>query len=309
MEALTTTSLPFTRSVSVHVLNRGFGRGSWRKRCSGRSRGEILSLVRLPLVFPRSNPRRSYMLPLFPPSVACSGYGRRECLRKFVAGAASSFPTPGGGDRGEEGGDDGDEVEKALGMDGNIPGSSEEFLRRVSSRAYDMRCHLMQTIDSSSYEVLDRNPWREDSKPVFVLTQGDNQLCTMKTRQNQSEVERELELLFSRRAKWQGKVDNKAKNASSSSKFNMFVEDIRDGVLVFEDEREATSYCELLQDGKLHCEGIAELEVSSVFDICRKMRALAVLFRRGRTPPLPKSLERNLRARKRSLEDQETSSE
>ena len=35
------------------------------------------------------------------------------------------------------------------------------------------------------------------------------------------------------------------------------------------------------------------------------MRALAVLFRRGRTPPLPQSLEQNLKARKRSLEDQD----
>lgn len=42
-----------------------------------------------------------------------------------------------------------------------------------------------------------------------------------------------------------------------------------------------------------------------VFDLCRKNRALAVLFRRGRTPPLPESLKLNLRARKRSLEDQE----
>jgi hypothetical protein len=42
-----------------------------------------------------------------------------------------------------------------------------------------------------------------------------------------------------------------------------------------------------------------------VFDLCRKMRALAVLFRQGRKPPLPQSLELNLRARKRSLEDQE----
>lgn len=44
---------------------------------------------------------------------------------------------------------------------------------------------------------------------------------------------------------------------------------------------------------------------AQVFDLCRKMRALAVLFRRGRTHPLPESLELNLRARKRSLEDQD----
>lgn len=220
-----------------------------------------------------------------------------------MASSSSSSPMPHEGPEDEEG-KNGDEVERALGMDGSIPSSSEEFLQRVSSRAYDMRRHLLQTIDSSSYEVLDHNPWREDSKPVFVLTQGNNQLCTMKTRQSRSEVERELGLLFTRRTKWDKKVDNKAKHARSGTKFNMLVEDIREGVLVFEDESEASRYCELLQ-GVQKCEGIAELEVSSVFDICQKMRALAVLFRRGRTPPLPKSLEQNLRARKRSLEDQD----
>lgn len=52
------------------------------------------------------------------------------------------------------GGDDGEieEVERALHMDGTIPGTSDEFLKRVSSRAYDMRRHLHQSFDSSSYD-------------------------------------------------------------------------------------------------------------------------------------------------------------
>jgi hypothetical protein len=53
----------------------------------------------------------------------------------------------GGGTSGED-----DEVEKALHMDGTIPGSSDEFLKRVSSRAYDMRRNLHQSFDSSSYD-------------------------------------------------------------------------------------------------------------------------------------------------------------
>ncbi|XP_049931862.1 histone deacetylase 15 [Nymphaea colorata] len=77
------------------------------------------------------------------------------------------------------------------------------------------------------------------------------------------------------------------------------------GCSVFEDEQDATRYCDLLQGGGEGCEGVAELEASSVFDLCRKMRALAVLFRRGRTPPLPDNLKLNLKARKRSLEDNE----
>jgi len=35
-------------------------------------------------------------------------------------------------------------------------------------------------------------------------------------------------------------------------------------ILVFEDEDDATKYCDLLQGGGQGCEGIAELEASSV---------------------------------------------
>lgn len=194
-----------------------------------------------------------------------------------------------------------EEVERALHMDGTIPGSSNEFVKQVSSRAYDMRRHLQQSFDSSSYDVLEANPWREPSKPVYVLTHRENQLCTMKTRRNRSEVERELGLLFSKGGKWR----NQAKQPGSETKFQMLVEDIREGVLVFEDQTEAAKYCDLLQGGGQDCEGVAEIEASSVFDLCQKMRALAVLFRRGMTPPQPESLKLNLGARKRSLEDQE----
>ncbi|XP_021910135.1 uncharacterized protein LOC110823938 [Carica papaya] len=204
-------------------------------------------------------------------------------------------------DDGED--DNGNEdMERALHLDGTIPGTPDEFVKRVSSRAYDMRRHLQQSFDSSSYDVLDANPWREASKPVYVLTQRENQLCTMKTRRNRSEVERELGLLFSKGGKRRSEYGNQAKQ-SRGTKFQMLVEDIRDGVLVFEDEKEAARYCDLLQGGGQGCEGVAEIEASSVFDLCQKMRALAVLFRRGRTPPLPRSLELSLRARKRSLED------
>ncbi|KAJ8547966.1 hypothetical protein K7X08_021202 [Anisodus acutangulus] len=97
-----------------------------------------------------------------------------------------------------------------------------------------------------------------------------------------SEVERELRMFFSK-GKWQ----NRAKQPEAGTKFQMLVEDIREGVLVFVDENEAAKYCDLLQGGGQGCEGVAEIEASSVFDLWRKMRALSVLFRRGRTPPLP----------------------
>lgn len=233
---------------------------------------------------------------------------RSSRSRRRVSCRLASGSGDGDGDAKEEdnSNDDGsEEVERALHLDGTIPGTSNEFVKQVSSRAYDMRRHLQQSFDSSSYDVLDANPWRENSKPVYVLTHRENQLCTMKTRRNISEVEKELGLLFSKGGKWRSEIGSQTKQSRRGTKFQMLVEDVREGVLVFEDENEAVRYCDLLQGGGKGCEGVAEIEASSVFDLCQKMRALAVLFRRGRTPPLPQSLELNLRARKRSLEDQE----
>ncbi|KAK6921983.1 Protein of unknown function DUF3110 [Dillenia turbinata] len=211
----------------------------------------------------------------------------------------------GGDDEEREEDESRDEIERALRLDGTIPGTSNEFVKQVSSRAYGMRRNLQQTFDSSSYDVIETNPWRETSKPVYVLTHTQNQLCTMKTRRHRSEVERELGLLFSKVGKFKSGIGNKATKPRTGTKFQMQVEDIREGVLVFEDETEAARYCGLLQGGSQGCEGVAEIEASSVFDLCQKMRALAVLIRRGRTPPVPESLQLNLRARRRSLEDQE----
>ncbi|KAF9674406.1 hypothetical protein SADUNF_Sadunf10G0124000 [Salix dunnii] len=236
-------------------------------------------------------------------------FSRRSCRsRRRVSCRLASGSGDGDAKEEDNSNDDGsEEVERALHLDGTIPGTSNEFVKQVSSRAYDMRRHLQQSFDSSSYDVLDANPWRETSKPVYVLTQRENQLCTMKTRRNRSEVEKELGLLFSKGGKWRSEIGSQAKQARRGTKFQMLVEDVREGVLVFEDENEAVRYCDLLQGGGKGCEGVAEIEASSVFDLCQKMRALAVLFRRGRTPPLPQSLELNLRARQRSLEDQEDS--
>ena len=68
--------------------------------------------------------------------------------RAVVAAAASPRPPP--SPEGDDG--DGQEVERAMGMDGGIPGTSGEFLRRVSSRAYGMRRHLMESLDSLAYD-------------------------------------------------------------------------------------------------------------------------------------------------------------
>ncbi|CAI0391015.1 unnamed protein product [Linum tenue] len=188
----------------------------------------LLSLQRRSATFPCSSSSHNHQryLNLLLPRVASSfadpnSFRRRGRRFSFRANAGSGG---GGEDKragsgGGEGDDDQEELERALHLDGTIPGTSDEFVKQVSSRAYDMRRHLQQTFDSSSYD--------------------------------------------------------------------------------------AARYCDLLQGGGKGCEGVAEIEASSVFDLCRKMRGLAVLFRRGTTPPMPQSLELNLKARKRSLEDQE----
>ncbi|KAH7314621.1 hypothetical protein KP509_21G011200 [Ceratopteris richardii] len=62
---------------------------------------------------------------------------------------SSSIPGPGPVDD-----SDGDEldIEQALQLDGQIPSTSDALLKQVSSRAYDMRRRLEQSIDSSSYD-------------------------------------------------------------------------------------------------------------------------------------------------------------
>jgi hypothetical protein len=66
--------------------------------------------------------------------------------------AASVSPRPRPPQPSPEGDGDEKEVERAMGMDGGIPGTSDEFLRRVSSRAYGMRRHLMESLDSLAYD-------------------------------------------------------------------------------------------------------------------------------------------------------------
>lgn len=72
--------------------------------------------------------------------------------RAVVAAASSRPPPPPSREGGDGGGEEEEEVERAMGMDGGIPGTSGEFLRRVSSRAYGMRRHLMESLDSLAYD-------------------------------------------------------------------------------------------------------------------------------------------------------------
>lgn len=75
-----------------------------------------------------------------------------DCKCKFNGGDARRGEENGHGDNDDDVDGEKEEVERALHLDGTIPSTSGEFLRRVSSRAYDMRRHLQQSFDSSSYD-------------------------------------------------------------------------------------------------------------------------------------------------------------
>lgn len=63
-----------------------------------------------------------------------------------------------------------------------------------------------------------------------------------------SEVERELGLLFSKGGKWRPEIGNQAKQSRGGTKFQMLVEDIREGVLVsfLLDNKTFSKFCSLI---------------------------------------------------------------
>jgi len=125
---------------------------------------DSLSSVSPSIVLPHSSTpllRRHVKIPLsitphrnrsLSSSLSAAGWRRKDAWE-------SSCKAVGGGDPGDgDGGDASDDVEvdRALRLDGTIPGSADEFVKQVSSRAYDMRRHLHESLDSSSYDGIIR---------------------------------------------------------------------------------------------------------------------------------------------------------
>ena len=76
-------------------------------------------------------------------------------FRSSKPSVAPFFTRSHAGDDEDEDEDEAEVVERALGMDGSIPASADELVKRVSSRAYEMRSQLKSTIGSSSYDGAD----------------------------------------------------------------------------------------------------------------------------------------------------------
>lgn len=122
---------------------------------------DSLASVSPSVVLPPSNPVRLGRRRLFFasrnrfPSPSLASFNGVRCYRSSEHRSRKSISrifcsSSGGGDVGDEEGKE--EVDKALNLDGTIPGSSDEFVKQVSSRAYDMRRNLQQSFDTSSYD-------------------------------------------------------------------------------------------------------------------------------------------------------------
>lgn len=137
MEALASCSM----SPSAVLVRRKHQHHSRRRR---RERGGMVVL-----------PSKSVDRPAFqsnPFSVSLFHAGRigirsRSGIRLCCSGGGGSE-----GDNEEEEDDEEVVVDRALGMDGSIPNNANELVKRVSSRAYDIRSKLKNTINSSSYD-------------------------------------------------------------------------------------------------------------------------------------------------------------
>lgn len=90
--------------------------------------------------------------PLFiEPSSSSSSNGSAS-RRRLPRETSASCRACSGGSAREEDAEEEEDLERALHMDGRIPRSSDQFVKKVSSRAYDMRRHLQQSMDCSSYD-------------------------------------------------------------------------------------------------------------------------------------------------------------
>ncbi|GAQ86950.1 hypothetical protein KFL_003220120 [Klebsormidium nitens] len=190
-----------------------------------------------------------------------------------------------------------------------IPATSDEFLRKVSSESYTNLSKQMQEKEEASFEVLERDPWGEDNKMVYVLAQKEESLFTMKVRKDRSDVENEFTTLFpsiGSRQRWKRPEPAKppaGDEQEPTARFSMHVDTVSEGILVFEDEDEATRFCGLLETDGRQDLSVVETDAPGLFSLCQRSKAVAILFRQGVMPPLPDRLQRALRARKFSLDD------
>lgn len=110
-----------------------------------------------PIVFLAGNHHHRRRISFIPGAISSHSDRRFQCLSKHRIRRRvevwCKLSNQGDVDREkDEDKNDDEEVKKALELDGTIPSTSDEFVKQVSSRAYDMRRHLQQSFDSSSYD-------------------------------------------------------------------------------------------------------------------------------------------------------------
>eukprot|EP00793_Prasinoderma_coloniale_P006434 PRCOL_00001264-RA len=201
-----------------------------------------------------------------------------------------------------------------------VPQSAEELLRRARRHKEG----AAGADDAKAFEVLEKEPstWRElemwgEPKEVYVLGTQTG-LFTLRTRRADNKLKKELGKVLGARFTRRGEnrtplADNVADQPNAGTAFKppiqnysrktepprlpnlnkvVRVSDIRQGVLVFEDEEAAEHYAKAIEDEDMAPRGDDALYVAAVrsgelFDVVRESKHLAVVFRRGTAAPIP----------------------
>ncbi|KAK9817731.1 hypothetical protein WJX72_001359 [[Myrmecia] bisecta] len=168
-----------------------------------------------------------------------------------------------------------------------MPISPAEFMRQFASPAYVQAQKQLWASVRGSYEILEGSPWVQ-SRPVFVLAvqqtgRDSSAAYTLRTRVSRPKAEDELT-----------KVLGRTRPDGSSL---LRVEELLDGVVMFESEDDAERFGGLLEaDG--HCDMlVARCDSHALFRMAGDVRSLVVLLRAGCQLPQPDQLAISLRGK------------
>ncbi|KAL3144957.1 hypothetical protein ABBQ32_003463 [Trebouxia sp. C0010 RCD-2024] len=170
--------------------------------------------------------------------------------------------------------------------------SPADLLRTLNAEGYmQAQEDLLQKVQTS-YEIHTGSPWIQ-SRPVFVLvnTQPGSDVpvtYTLKTKVNWTAAEDELSKVLKRRRK----------DGSALIK----VDQLRDGVVLFEDVADAERYSNYLEADNSSQVMIAQCDSHNVFRNVQEVRGVVVLLRKGSSVPMPHQLAVSLRS-KQSFEN------
>lgn len=179
----------------------------------------------------------------------------------------------------------GDETEHSM-VDSEVPLTAGAFLRWATSEDQEKARKQLYARAKDQYQILDANPYdATEVRQMHVLTrwvqgaEGETaELFTMRTRNpGPSEMQNDLDRML------------KPREGSAGPRITF--NDMRDGVLAFEDQDEAQRYCDTLVAEDTYGDiDLATVDSEQLFDLIGGADALIVLFRDGSLAPMPNML-------------------